>query len=137
MLRKMGIVLAVVALGMTVMQTDAFARGGGGGSGGHGGGGGGHMGGGFGGGHMGGGFGGGHIGGGFGGGRIGGGFTGGHFAAPMAGARAGIARGSLATRNSGLRVRGHRGFRRGLGGDLGWGGYCYDYPYGYYNDFCY
>jgi hypothetical protein len=53
----------------------------------------------------------------------------------MAGARAGIARGGLTTRNSGLRVRGGRGFRRGFGGDSGWD--CYDYPYDYYDGYCY
>ena len=111
MLRKIGIVLTVIALGMTAVQTDAFARGGGGG--GHGGGGGGGgggfgggghgfgggrggghgFGGGFGGGHIGGGFGGGHIGGGFAGGR---GFSGGHMAAP---GRAVVGRG-LTTRRA-------------------------------------
>jgi hypothetical protein len=135
MLRKMSVIAAVIALGMTAVQTDAFARGGGGGGGGHGGGGGGggHGGGFGGGGHMGGGFGGGHIGGGFGGARIGGG----HFGAPMARGFAGTARGGFTTRNSGLHVRGARGFRRGFGGD--WGGYCDDLPYYTYsyNDYCY
>jgi hypothetical protein len=135
MLRKMSIILAVIALGMTAIETDAFARGGGGGGGGHGGGGGGGHGGGFGGGgHMGGGFGGGHMGGGFAGGRIGGGFGGGR----IGGAQAGIARGGFATRSSGLHVRGDRGFRRGrgFGGDLGWGWYCDEYQ-PYYNGYCY
>jgi hypothetical protein len=148
MLRKMGIVIAVVALGLTAIQTDAFARGGGGG-GGHGGGGGfggggGHFGGGgFGGGHFGGGgFGGGHIGGfggghmgGFGGPRVGGGFGGAHVGA--------IPHGGFNTRNSGLRVRGDRFGRRGFVGGYGWGGWCDDWPYdtyygyGYYNGYCY
>ena len=135
MLRKIGIVLTVIALGMTAVQTDAFARGGGGG--GHGGGGGGHgggfggghgFGGGFGGGHgFGGGFGGGHIGGGFAGGR---GFSGGHMAVP---GRAVVGRG-LTTRSSGLRVHGRRGLRRGFGG-FGWDDGCYPYDYNY--PYCY
>lgn len=115
MLRKVGIVLTVIALGMTAVGTDAFARGGGGG--GHGGGGG------FGG--------GGHFGGGgFGGARIGGGFagsrglSGGQFAAP------GI-RGGFATRNSGLRLHDGRGFRRGVGSDWGWYDNCWPYDYSY------
>lgn len=150
MLRKMSIVVAVIALGLTAIQTDAFARGGGGG--GHGGGGGfgggGHMGGGgFGGGHFGGGgFGGGHIGG-FGGGRIGG-LGGGHmggFGGPrvggLGGGHIGVPHGGFTTRNSGLRFRGDRFGRRGFVG--GWGGWCDDWPYdsyygyGYYNSYCY
>jgi hypothetical protein len=131
MLRKVGIVLTVIALGMTAVGTDAFARGGGGG-GGHGGGGGfgggGHMGGGLGGGHM-----GGLGGGGFGGGRIGGGFAGSrgmggaHFAAP------GI-HGGLTSRPSGMRLHNGRQFRRG-----GYGGWYDDScsPYDYANPYCY
>jgi hypothetical protein len=54
----------------------------------------------------------------------------------MAGARGGITRGGLTTRSSGLRgARGGRGIRRGWGGD--WGGSCYDYPYNYYDGYCY
>jgi hypothetical protein len=140
MLRKVGIVLTVIALGMTAVGTDAFARGGGGGGGGHFGGGGGgfgggHFGGGGGGGHFsGGGFGGGHIGGGFAGGR---GFGGGHiggigvgrFAAP------GI-HGGFNTRNSGMRFHDGRRLRRGFGNEGGW----YDdtcWPYDYSNPYCY
>jgi hypothetical protein len=122
MLRKMTIVLAVIAMGMTAVHTDAFARGGGGGGGGHGGGG-------FGGGHMGGGgFGGGHMGAGFSGGRIGG--LGG---AQFGGAQFGGIHGGFTTRNSGLRSQDRRGFRRGgVGGDWGW---C-DWPYEY-DGYCY
>jgi hypothetical protein len=127
MLRKMSIIAAVLALSLTAVQTDAFARGGGGG--GHGGGGGGHGGGFGGGGHFGGGgFGGGHFG--------GGGFGGGHFG----GGRVGVARGGFASRNTGLRVRGDRGFRRGYGwGGWGWDDWCDGYPYaGYYGSgYCY
>jgi hypothetical protein len=126
MLRKVGIVLTVIALGMTAVGTDAFARGGGGGGGGHGGGGG--FGGG--GGHFGGGgFGGGHFGGGgFAGGRgFGGGMGAGRFAAP------GI-HGGFNTRNSGMRFNGGRGLRRGYGN--GWyGDTCW--PYDYTNPYCY
>ena len=141
MLRKVGIVLTVIALGMTAVGTDAFARGGGGGGGGgHGGGGGfgggGHMGGGgFGGGHMGGGFGGGRIGGGgFGGAHIGGGFAGsrglggGQFAAP------GV-RGGLTTRPSGMRLQNGRHFRRGFGGSGWYDDSCWSYDYS--NPYCY
>jgi hypothetical protein len=130
MLRKVGIVLTVIALGMTAVGTDAFARGGGGG-GGHGGGGGfggggGHFGGGgFGGGHFGGG---GFAGGrGFGGGHIGG-MGAGRFGAP------GI-HGGFSTRNSGMRFQDGRRFRRGFGNG-GW----YDdtcWPYDYTNPYCY
>src|SRR5882724_5945642 len=114
MLRKIGIVVAVIALGVASVGTTAFARGGGGGGGGHSGGGGfgggGHIGGFGGGGHFGGG---GFAGRGFGG----GGFTsrnvGGHFAGP------GLA-------------RGHRFVRPfGFGGD-DWGWSCNQWPYGYY-----
>src|ERR1700730_15868134 len=116
MLRKIAIVLAVIAMGMTAIQTDAFARGGGGGGGGHGGGGGGGHGGGFGGGGD-------FGGGGFGGGR---GLAGGHFGGGHMGAGRGFT-----THESGLRDRGGRGFRRGFGyGD--WGEYCNDYTYDYY-----
>lgn len=133
MLRKIGIVLAVIALGMTAIQTDAFARGGGGGGGGggHGGGGGfgggGHGGGFGGGGHFGGGGfgGGGHFGGGgFGGGR---GFSGGHFAAP---GQMGVGRGGFNSRPSGLRLHDGRRFRRGFGNDWGYDSCWPDY-YGY------
>ena len=126
-LRKIGIVLTVIALGMTAIQTDAFARGGGGGGfgGGHGGGfgGGGH--GGFGGGGR---FGGGGLGGGhFGAGQFGGrGFPGGHFAAPDQ-----MGRGGFTTRNSAMRLQRGRGFRRGFGNDWGWYDSCSPYDYGY------
>ena len=124
MLRKIGIVVAVIALGVASVQTTAFARGGGGG------GGGGHFGGGGfggGGGHIGGFGGGGHFGGGggFAGRGFGGGFTsrnvGGHFAGP------GLARGHRFVRPFGFG-----------GGDWGW--YCNQWPYGYYSyygDGCY
>jgi hypothetical protein len=130
MLRKVGIVLTVIALGMTAVGTDALARGGGGGGGGHGGGGG------FGGGgHMGGGgFGGGHMGGGFGGARIGGGFAGSrgmggtHFASP------GVHSG-LTSRPSGMRLQGGRHFRRGFGGGGWYDDSCWSYDYT--NPYCY
>jgi hypothetical protein len=127
MLRKVGIVLTVIALGLTAVGTDAFARGGGGGGHGGGFGGGGHFGGGgFGGGHFGGG---GFAGGrGFGGGHIGG-MSAGHFAAP------GI-HGGFNTRNSGMRFHDGRRFRRGFGNEGGW----YDdtcWPYDYTNPYCY
>lgn len=150
MLRKVGIVLTVIALGMTAVGTDAFARGGGGG-GGRGGGGGGHFGGGgFGGGHFGGGgFGGGHIGGGgfgggFGGGHFGGGgfaggrgFGGGHIGRMGAGhfAAPGF-HGGFNTRNSGVRFHDGRRFRRGFVNPGAW----YDdscWPYDYTSPYCY
>lgn len=129
MLRKLGIVLTVVALGMTSAQTSAFARGGGGG-GGHGGGfggGGGHFGGGgFGGGaHFGGG---GFAGRGFSGGHIGGG---GGFAGPRMGGSVGSARGFVHAPVAGHFA--HRRVGRGLRFGDGWGFYCNDWPYGYYS----
>jgi hypothetical protein len=50
--------------------------------------------------------------------------------------------GGFTMRNSGLHVRGGRGFRRGYGfGGGDWGSYCNDWPndyYGYYGyDSCY
>ena len=115
MLRKVGIMLTVIALGMTAVGTDAFARGGGGG-GGHGG---------FGGAHMGGGFGGARIGGGFAGSR---GLGGGQFAAP------GV-RGGLTTRPSGMRLQNGRHFRRGFGGGGWYDDSCWSYDYT--NPYCY
>ena len=136
MLRKIGIVLTVIALGMTAIQTDAFARGGGGGHGGGGFGGGGHFGGGgFGGGHFGGGgFGGGQSGGrGFSGGHFG--TPGGHFAAPGGhfGAPGQMGRG-FDSRASGLRLHDGRRFRRGFGSGGGWYDTCW--PYDYSDPYC-
>ena len=142
MLRKLGIVLTVIALAMTSIQTDAFARGGGGG-GGHGGGfGGGGHGGGFGGGGHGGGLGGGgHTGGGgfggghFGGGQFGGGraFSGGQFGAP---GHMGMDRGALNSRASGLRLHDRGRFRPEFGNDSGWYYSCWN-PYNYRYPHCY
>ena len=125
MLRKLGIVLTVIALGMTSIQTDAFARGGGGG-GGHGGGFGGAA-------HIGGGgFGGGHFGGGqFGGGRA---FSGEQFGAP---GHMGMDRGALNSRASGLRLHDRGRFRPGFGNDSGWYDSCWSHPYNYRYPQCY
>ena len=112
MLRKVGIVLTVIALGMTAVGTDAFARGGGGGHGG-----GGHFGG----------------GGGFGAGArmgvfaAGTGISGGH----MAGSgRMGLGRGAFNSRPSGLRSEGRGNLRNVQGG---WGGCNMPYDYRYQN----
>ena len=111
MLRKFGILLTVIALGMTSIQTDAFARGGGRG----------HIGGG--------GFAGGHFGGGqFGGGRA---FSGGQFGAP---GHRGVDRGAFNSRASGLRFHDRRRFQRGFGNDPGWSGPCFSHPYSYRSD---
>jgi hypothetical protein len=121
MLRKIGIILAVVTIGMGAIQTEALARGGGGG--GHfGGGGGGHFGGG------GGRFGGGH----FAGGRVGGG---GHFG-NMGGGRMAFAGVGRSGRVGGF---GRHGRRFGRGGWGGWGyDACWPYDYAYdYNPYCY
>jgi hypothetical protein len=122
MLRKIGIGLTVLALGLSAIQTDAFARGGGGGhgfgGGGHGFGGGGHA---FGG--------GGHA---FGGGMASRGFSGGPLGAP---GRMGMGRGGFESRQSGLRLHDGPRFRRGFGNTWGWYDSCppYDpnYPYCY------
>ena len=130
MLRKIGIVLTVIALGLSAVPADALARGGGGG--GHGGGGG------FGGGGHGSGFGGvgrgfGGAGGGshFGGGFAGGGSAGMHFGAP---GRIGGGPGRFESRASGLRFHDGRHFRRGFAVDPGWYDSCW--PYEYDNPYC-
>jgi|SRR5882724_10063390 len=115
MLRKMSIAFAVIALSITAVHTNAFARYGGGGSGG------GHVGG-FGGAHIGafaGGYGGGHVGA-FGAGRVGA-YGGNRF----------VGRGGFVTHPSVLHFHDRRVLRHGWGG-WGWGvgGWCDDWPYG-------
>lgn len=113
MLRRIGIVLTVIAVTSTGIAGGAWARGGGG--------------------HIGGG---GHVGGGFTGGQMGGGFGGGR--GPLAGnsgERLGSGRDAFTSRPSGLRL--HDGRRGAPRYGSGWGSYDNCWPYDYTNPYCY